>query len=226
METLLCKAGPEIEFYPGTRSAESPQLVRRDENTGFGSRQTQQLAGREAQNVPGRARLQPHRPLGQQRPVDQHERALKRKPARCCRPQCAAAGAASDALLVDRSICRNEDDERPPVTVEGFCAPRWPGRCVDARRKLLEPSDCFGLAQERRDPLDRLRPHHPSGMKRASSNSACSCCTSSAGAGVSMESAISAWPPRRVRETVMFAMFTSAAPKSVPTRPITPGTSS
>ena len=41
-----------------------------------------------------------------------------------------------------------------------------------------------------------------------------------------MVSAISAFPPSRFRETAMFAMFTPASPKSVPTRPITPGTSS
>ena len=53
-----------------------------------------------------------------------------------------------------------------------------------------------------------------------------SCSISSGGAGESIESAISALPPSRLRETVMFAMFTPAAPKRLPTRPITPGTSS
>ena len=48
----------------------------------------------------------------------------------------------------------------------------------------------------------------------------------SIGAGLSIESTISALPPRRVRDTVMFAMFTPASPISVPMRPITPGTSS
>ena len=44
--------------------------------------------------------------------------------------------------------------------------------------------------------------------------------------GESIESAISALPPSRFRETAMFAMFTPASPNSVPTRPITPGMSS
>jgi hypothetical protein len=39
-------------------------------------------------------------------------------------------------------------------------------------------------------------------------------------------SAISALPPRRLRETVMPAMLMPASPNSIPTRPITPGTSS
>ena len=38
--------------------------------------------------------------------------------------------------------------------------------------------------------------------------------------------AISALPPARFRETDMLAMFTPAAPNSIPTRPMTPGTSS
>src|SRR5262249_19546942 len=67
---------------------------------------------------------------------------------------------------------------------------------------------------------------YSSEMNLASSTSARRRATSSGGAGWSIESAISALPPRRVRETVMFAMLTPASPKSVPTRPITPGTSS
>src|SRR5262249_179041 len=50
--------------------------------------------------------------------------------------------------------------------------------------------------------------------------------TSSGGAGVSIESAISALPPMFVLDTAMLAMLTPASPKVVPTRPITPGLSS
>jgi hypothetical protein len=50
---------------------------------------------------------------------------------------------------------------------------------------------------------------------------------SSSGVGSeSIESAIRALPPSRVRETAMLAMLTPASPNIVPTRPITPGTSS
>ena len=63
-------------------------------------------------------------------------------------------------------------------------------------------------------------------MKRASATSPRNRSTSSGGTGWSIERAINAFPPRRVRDTVMLAMFTPASPKSVPTRPITPGTSS
>jgi len=48
----------------------------------------------------------------------------------------------------------------------------------------------------------------------------------SCGAGVSIESAISALPCSRLRETVMFAMFTPAFAEHRADRPITPGTSS
>ena len=46
-----------------------------------------------------------------------------------------------------------------------------------------------------------------------------SCSRSSGGGGESIESAISALPPARFRDTDMFAMFTPASPKSVPIAP-------
>ena len=84
-------------------------------------------------------------------------------------------------------------------------------------------------AQDGRDALDRLGPGLHVARPQSSMTSrvvealARSRSTSSGGGGESTESTISALPPRRLRETVMFAMFTPASPKSVPTRPITPG---
>src|SRR5437868_4038400 len=105
-----------------------------------------------------------------------------------------------------------------------------------AGRELLDARFNVGGAKDCRDLLDGLGPHrrepscagvgYSSDRKRASATSPRSRSTSSGGAGWSIDSAMSAFPPRRVRETVMFAMFTPASPNSVPTRPITPGTSS
>ena len=70
-------------------------------------------------------------------------------------------------------------------------------------------------------------PTQPSEMNWKSSNpSARMRSTSSAGGSESIASAISALPPSFVRDTAMLAMFTPASPNIVPTRPITPGTSS
>src|SRR5204863_7045863 len=180
----------------------------------------------EAEHRTGRARLEPHGEQHQQRAIDQDAGTLERERAGRRRAQLGARSAPRDAVRVDRAVVGNEHHERAAVAVEPGRVHTGAGRLVHSGRELLDPPLRFGLAEERRDPLDRLRPHQSSRMKRASSNSPCSRPTSSGGAGVSIESAINAWPPCRVRETVMFAMFTPASPKSVPTRPITPGTSS
>src|SRR5581483_8192512 len=101
-----------------------------------------------------------------------------------------------------------------------------PGR----RRPLVELLDArldSRLAQHLRNTCNRVRPaQRAQPIRYAASIPSRSSFCSSGGAGVSIESAISALPPARLRETVMLAMFTPAAPKSVPTRPITPGMSS
>src|SRR3954454_4259458 len=172
--------------------------------------------------------FEPDRPCREQRAVEEHPCALERKIAHRRHRQFGAAGPPREARPVDLADLRDERDERPPVAVERLRARAGPRRLLDAGRKLLEPAVRLRLAQERCDPLHLLRPerHWPREMNRASSNSPCNSSTRSRGAGVSIYNAISACPPCRVRETVMLAMFTTAFPNSVPTRPIPPGTSS
>src|SRR4029077_4953503 len=99
----------------------------------------------------------------------------------------------------------------------------------------LKPSIGGPPREECEKALHGQRPHEShdtrggtpsSEMNLASSNSEWTFSTSSGGAGVSIERTISACPPCLVRDTVIFAMLTAEPPKSVPTLPMTPGTSS
>ena len=179
-------------MLPVPPGAEPPVVLLGDESTGFRAGQPQQLLGRESEDVAGRARFQPDRREGQQGPVDQHPGALEREPARCGGPKVAATAASRESLRIERALRGEQGDEGAPVALESRRVGGRTGRIVDAGRKFLEPSQRVRLPQERRDPLDGLGPSHSSTMKRASSNSVCSCSTSSGGAGVSIESAISA----------------------------------
>src|SRR5207302_11180893 len=134
---------------------------------------------------------------------------------RWCRSQVGAPCTPRQPVLVELAIGGDERDQQLAVALERRGHGGVPRRRVDAGRQLFDPAKRLRVAQKRRDPLDRLGPHHSSAMKRASSNSPCSSRTSPSGAAVSIESAISACPPRRVRATVMLAMFTPAVPNKV-----------
>ena len=155
--------------------------------------------------------------------------------ARATRPRCARR--TRDLARVGAPVAGHEREHRPAVADDDerlddlrevaadAPAPR-PPRCRPDR-ELLDARLRAGRAEERRHTLDsagQLATRDSTGgasrrseMKRASSKpSPCRRSTSSGGAGVSIDSAISALPPRRVRETVMFAMLTPASPNSRP----------
>ena len=97
--------------------------------------------------------------------------------------------------------------------------------------ELLDPRVDRRRAQDAGDALDRLGGQSSTALRIRSRTRrpmpfAAAARRARAGTGESIESAISALPPSRFRETAMFAMLTPASPNSVPTRPITPGTSS
>ena len=143
---------------------------------------------------------------------------------------------AGDLLGVGAPVARDHRDHRPAVADEDerlddlaeLAADRARRRLRGRRpvRELLDARFDAGVAQVRGDALDRLRPrarrHGEYGYRPLRKRDHAGVVEALAAGGsrraraaarVSSESAISALPPRRVRETAMFAMLTPASPK-------------
>src|SRR5919197_6609073 len=157
--TLLCEAGPEVEFYPWGRFPRIPRSVFSCENACFCADQPQKMTGREADEMTRCARLQPHEPNRQQRAVDEDLRPAKREVGRRGDAHVPAAGAPRNALRVGLALGGDEQDERAAVALEADGPRGLARRTVDARRELLEAPRNVRVAQKRRDALNRLGPH-------------------------------------------------------------------
>lgn len=131
-------------------------------------RQPQKLGRGEAEKVSLRVEREPDGLCGEGGAFEEHDGTLKRKARGTrCGPKRRTLGRSGQLLPIDAALGGNQTDNGSVFTLESTGAQPQSGRGFRAGKNLLEAPFGPGGPQERRDALDRIRPH---GAKRYARN--------------------------------------------------------